>query len=82
MQVELTGAKNRTDTNRKKDFEGTLAQRRRMYDDRRKAQGTEGTVAKVIREMQKEEKLQNGDAQAVGDGKGHGTVCACVGKIE
>ena len=53
--VHLTGHQNRTDSHRKKDFQGTLEERRRQYHARREAQGTAAT--KVIEKMRADEGL-------------------------
>ena len=53
--MHLTGHQNRTDSHRKKDFQGTLEERRRQYHARREAQGTAAT--KVIEKMRADEGL-------------------------
>jgi hypothetical protein len=69
QELFLTGRDNRTDVMRKKDFEGTLRQRRLQYQKRREAQGSQ--ASKMIEKMRQEEGLGDGGTGDIVAGDAH-----------
>jgi hypothetical protein len=62
--VDLTGMANRTDTQWQVEFAGTLAQRRKLYQERRLKNGIE--AGRVIKRMREETGLTK-ESNANGD---------------